>query len=60
MKIKNSDQRDPKAGLKKKIPAFQSEEEEFEFWSKTDTTEYLEWSKAERVKFPNLKRQHSC
>ena len=41
--------------MKKKIPEFQNEEEEFEFWSKADTTEYVDWSKAKRVKFPNLK-----
>lgn len=41
--------------MKKKIPEFQNEEAEFEFWSKADTTEYLDWSKAKRVKFPNLK-----
>jgi predicted DNA binding CopG/RHH family protein len=41
--------------MKKKIPEFRSEEEEFEFWSKADTTEYLDWSAAKRVKLPNLK-----
>lgn len=41
--------------MKKKIPEFGSEEEEFEFWSKADSTEYLDWSKAKRAKFPNLK-----
>lgn len=41
--------------MKKKIPSFRSQNEEFEFWSKADTTEYLDWSKAKRVKLPNLK-----
>jgi len=41
--------------MKKKIPEFHSENEEFEFWSKADSTEYLDWSKAKRVKLPNLK-----
>ena len=41
--------------MKKKIPEFRSEEEEFEFWSKADSTEYLDWSTAKRVKLPNLK-----
>jgi predicted DNA binding CopG/RHH family protein len=41
--------------MKKKIPEFRSEDEEFEFWSKADSTEYLDWSKAKRVKLPNLK-----
>jgi predicted DNA binding CopG/RHH family protein len=41
--------------MKKKIPEFRSEEEEFEFWSKADSTEYVDWSKAKRARFPNLK-----
>ncbi len=41
--------------MKKKIPEFRNQEEEFDFWSKADTTEYLDWSKAKRVKLPNLK-----
>ncbi|MBB6146480.1 putative DNA binding CopG/RHH family protein [Silvibacterium bohemicum] len=41
--------------MKKKIPEFRSEEEEFEFWSKADSTEYLDWSAAKRIKLPNLK-----
>ena len=39
----------------KKIPKFKNEDEEFEFWSIHDSTEYLDWSKAKRVIFPNLK-----
>lgn len=39
----------------KKIPKFQSEDEEREFWSKNDSTQYLDWKKAEQVSFPNLK-----
>ena len=35
--------------MKKKIPEFQSEEEEREFWSKADSTEYVDWSKAKRA-----------
>jgi predicted DNA binding CopG/RHH family protein len=41
--------------MKKKIPEFRTETEEFEFWSKADSTEYLDWSTAKRVKLPNLK-----
>jgi predicted DNA binding CopG/RHH family protein len=41
--------------MKKKIPEFRSEAEEFEFWSREDSTEYLDWKNAERTKFPNLK-----
>lgn len=32
-----------------------NEAEEFDFWSTADSTEYVDWSKAKRVKFPNLK-----
>lgn len=39
----------------KKIPQFKSEREEREFWQKADSTEYIDWSKAERVQFPDLK-----
>ncbi len=39
----------------KKIPEFKNENEEYEFWSIHDSTEYLDWSKAKRVIFPNLK-----
>ena len=37
------------------IPRFESESEEREFWETHDSTDYLDWSKAERVRFPNLK-----
>ena len=39
----------------KKVPTFNNEEEEFEFWSTHDSTEYVDWSRAARVSFPNLK-----
>jgi predicted DNA binding CopG/RHH family protein len=39
----------------KKIPKFKSEDEAREFWAKADSTEYLDWSKAKKVSFPNLK-----
>ena len=39
----------------KEIPHFESEDEEREFWSTHDATEYLDLSKAQRVRFPNLK-----
>lgn len=39
----------------KKIPKFRSEEEEIEFWSKHDSTEYIDYSKAKKVVFSNLK-----
>jgi len=39
----------------KNIPKFKSEAEEREFWEKHDSTEYIDWSKAKRASFPNLK-----
>lgn len=40
----------------KKIPKFNSEAEEREFWQTHDSTEYVDWSKATRgIHFPNLK-----
>ncbi|MGH9599544.1 MAG: BrnA antitoxin family protein [Terracidiphilus sp.] len=45
--------------MKKEIPEFKDEAEEFEFWSSagegSDSTEFVDWSKAKRAKFPNLK-----
>ncbi len=39
----------------KPIPSFASEAEERRFWEGSDSTEYVDWSEAERVRFPNLK-----
>lgn len=39
----------------KKIPRFKNEKEELEFWSTHDSTEYVDYSKAKRVLFSNLK-----
>ena len=39
----------------KDIPEFKSEEEERQFWAEHDSTEYVDWSKAKRGVFPNLK-----
>ena len=39
----------------KRIPKFKNEDEEREFWSTHDSTEYVDWSKAKKVTFPNLK-----
>ena len=39
----------------KKIPKFSTEQEEREFWSKNDSTEYLDWKQSKKVSFPNLK-----
>lgn len=39
----------------KPIPKFKSEAEERQFWETHDTTDYVDWSKAQRARFPNLK-----
>lgn len=39
----------------KPIPHFRSEAEEREFWETHDSSDYVDWNKAERVRFPNLK-----
>ena len=39
----------------KKIPKFSSEAEERKFWEEADSTEYIDWSKAKRRMFPNLR-----
>jgi predicted DNA binding CopG/RHH family protein len=39
----------------KKIPKFDSEDQERKFWAKHDPAEYFDFSKATRVTFPNLK-----
>jgi len=39
----------------KNIPKFNSDEEEREFWSKNDSTEFINWNKSKLVSFPNLK-----
>jgi predicted DNA binding CopG/RHH family protein len=39
----------------KPIPTFANEAEEQRFWETHDSTPYLDWSKAQRVRFPNLK-----
>ena len=38
----------------KPIPSFRSEDAEREFWATADSTEYFDWSKAQRAVFPNL------
>lgn len=39
----------------KKIPKFKSKLEERRFWESHDSSDYLDWSKGEKVKFSNLK-----
>ena len=37
------------------IPRFKSEAEERKFWESHDTADFFDLSKAQRVRFPNLK-----
>ena len=37
------------------IPAFENESEERAFWESHDSTDHVDWSKAQPVRFPNLK-----
>ena len=39
----------------KPIPRFANETEERKFWETHDSGDYVDWSKAERVRLPNLK-----
>ena len=40
---------------RKKIPTFKDEDAEREFWANEDSTEYIDWSKAQRLTLPNLR-----
>ena len=42
-------------GKPKTIPRFKTETEERKFWETHDSTDYVDWSKAERARFPSLK-----
>ena len=37
------------------VPVFETEAEERAFWESHDSSDYVDWSKAKRVRFPNLK-----
>ena len=37
------------------LPKFRSEAEERRFWESHDSVDHVDWSKAERVRLPNLK-----
>jgi len=39
----------------KTIPKFANEAQERAFWEADDSTDYLDWSKANKVTLPNLK-----
>jgi len=39
----------------KSIPKFKTEAEKRVFWESHDSTEYIDWSQAKSVRFPNVK-----
>ena len=41
--------------MKKRIPKFESEDQERDFWANHDSAEYVDWGQAKRLSFPNLK-----
>jgi predicted DNA binding CopG/RHH family protein len=53
------DYKESEAGMKKTskipVPKFTSEDEEREFWATADSTKYIDWNKAKRSIFPDLK-----
>ena len=40
---------------RKRIPDFESEDKEREFWSNADSVDYVDWDSAKRAILPNLK-----
>lgn len=44
-----------KAKAYKDIPKFKTEDEEKALWEANDSTDYVDWNKAKKAKFPNLK-----
>jgi predicted DNA binding CopG/RHH family protein len=45
----------PKRKPLKPIPKFETEAQEQEFWSAHDSTDYVDWSMAQRITFGRLK-----
>jgi hypothetical protein len=43
------------ASTRKKIPTFNSEDDEREFWAHADSTEYIDWSKAKEHPLSRLR-----
>lgn len=39
----------------RKVPRFESEDQERGFWTSHDSTDFVDWRRAERVKLPNLR-----
>ena len=45
----------PRAKTEPQLPKFDSTDEERRFWEDHDSTEYVDWNKAERLTLANLK-----
>jgi len=43
------------AKREKKIPVFEAEDQEREFWSESDSSEYFDWSEGQPLVLPRLK-----
>src|SRR5512132_644227 len=47
--------KDRSMNAKTRVPRFKSEVQERKFWEAHDSAELIDWSKAKRVRLPNLK-----
>ena len=43
------------ASKRSSVPVFKTEAEERDFWESHDSSDHVDWSKAERIRFSNLK-----
>ena len=43
------------ASRRSSVPVFKTEAEERDFWESHDSSDHVDWSKAERIRFSNLK-----
>lgn len=43
------------SSTRKRLPRFETEAQERAFWESHDSAEYVDWSRAERIRLPNLK-----
>ena len=41
--------------MSKELPRFADEDQERDFWSSNDSTEYIDWDGARKIVLPNLK-----
>jgi predicted DNA binding CopG/RHH family protein len=39
----------------RKIPKFENEDQKRAFWAEHDSVDFVDWRRAERVRFPNLR-----